>query len=150
MVKKLSINPIIQSRACYYSSRIAWHVTILFKPSCNNKLINRNRFCFNYVHSCSSSSCTFRIRPSALFPIRIILDCCSYRQLAGFLGQGISPVARPLCIEDSTAQIQKKRRQTSMRQVGFEPIIPVFDRTKTFYALDFTATVIGSIITLIL
>jgi hypothetical protein len=30
-----------------------------------------------------------------------------------------------------------------MPQVGFEPIIPVFERAKTVHALDSAATVIG-------
>jgi hypothetical protein len=31
--------------------------------------------------------------------------------------------------------------------MGFEPIIPAFEQTKTVHALDFAATVIGSILT---
>jgi hypothetical protein len=38
---------------------------------------------------------------------------------------------------------QNKRRQTSMSLVGFEPTIPVFERAKTFHALDRAATVTG-------
>jgi hypothetical protein len=41
-----------------------------------------------------------------------------------------------------TAQTQNKRKQTSMSQVGFEPMIPAFERAKVFYALDRAATVI--------
>jgi hypothetical protein len=37
----------------------------------------------------------------------------------------------------------KKCGQTSMPRVGSEPTIPVFDRAKTFDALDSVATVIG-------
>jgi hypothetical protein len=36
-----------------------------------------------------------------------------------------------------------KRTQTSMPKVGFEPIIPAFDRANTVHALDRAATVIG-------
>jgi hypothetical protein len=44
---------------------------------------------------------------------------------------------------DRTTQTQKKRGLTSMRRVGFEPAISVFDRAKAFYALDRAATVTG-------
>jgi hypothetical protein len=40
-----------------------------------------------------------------------------------------------------TAQTQYKRTQTSMPQMGFEPTIPVFVRTKTVRGLDREATV---------
>jgi hypothetical protein len=43
-----------------------------------------------------------------------------------------------------TAQTQNKRTQTSMPQVGFELMIPVFERAKTVHALDRAASVIGS------
>jgi hypothetical protein len=33
--------------------------------------------------------------------------------------------------------------QISMPEVGFEPTIPAFERTKTVHVLDRTATVIG-------
>jgi hypothetical protein len=36
---------------------------------------------------------------------------------------------------------QKKRRQTPMPGVGFEPTIPVFERAKTFHALESAAAV---------
>jgi hypothetical protein len=39
-------------------------------------------------------------------------------------------------------QTQNKLRQTTMPWVGFEPIIPTFERAKTFHALDRAATVI--------
>jgi hypothetical protein len=38
-------------------------------------------------------------------------------------------------------QTEKKRGHTSMPRVGFKPTIPVFERAKTFHALDRTATV---------
>jgi hypothetical protein len=41
------------------------------------------------------------------------------------------------------AYTQNKRTQTSMSRGGFEPMFPVFDRTKEVYTLDSTATVIG-------
>jgi hypothetical protein len=52
------------------------------------------------------------------------------------------PVARPLPAH-MTAQTQNKRTQASMPQVGFEPVIPVFERVKTVHALDRAATVFG-------
>jgi hypothetical protein len=55
----------------------------------------------------------------------------------------ISSVARPLSIQDNTAH--NKRRQTTMPRVGFKSTISVFERAKTFHALDRAATVIGSI-----
>jgi hypothetical protein len=54
------------------------------------------------------------------------------------------PVATPLPTPRTT-QIQNKRTQTSMTRVGFQPTIPVFERTKTAHALDGAATVIDSI-----
>jgi hypothetical protein len=38
---------------------------------------------------------------------------------------------------------QKKRTHTSISRVGFERMTPVFERTKTFHAVDRAATVIG-------
>jgi hypothetical protein len=58
---------------------------------------------------------------------------------------GYQSVARRLPT-DRTAQKQNKRTQTFMPQVGFKPTIPVFDRTKTVYALDRVATVIGNLL----
>jgi hypothetical protein len=52
------------------------------------------------------------------------------------------PVARPLPAH-RTAQKQNKRTQISMRQVGFEPTIPVCEQAKRIHALDRAATVIG-------
>jgi hypothetical protein len=43
---------------------------------------------------------------------------------------------------------QNKCTQTSMPRVGFEPMIPVFERAKKVHALDRAATVIGFIMTL--
>jgi hypothetical protein len=56
---------------------------------------------------------------------------------------GDQPVTKPLPAH-STAQTQNKRTRTFMPQVGFEPIIPVFERAKTVHALDLAATVISS------
>jgi hypothetical protein len=51
------------------------------------------------------------------------------------------PVARSL--SHTGQHKQNKRTQKSMPQVGYKPTIPVFQRVKTFHALDRAATVIG-------
>jgi hypothetical protein len=40
-------------------------------------------------------------------------------------------------------QTQNKCTQTSTPRVGFEPMIPMFEREKTVHGLDGPATVIG-------
>jgi hypothetical protein len=55
---------------------------------------------------------------------------------------GDQPVERPLPIHRTT-QTQNKSTQTSMPRVGFESMIPVFERAKTVYALDRAATLIS-------
>jgi hypothetical protein len=52
------------------------------------------------------------------------------------------PVARPLPTHKAM-QTQNKRTQTSMPRVGFEPMIPVFERVKIVHALVRAATVKG-------
>jgi hypothetical protein len=54
---------------------------------------------------------------------------------------GDQPDARSLPTHRTTPT-QNKRTQTSMPSVGFEPTIPVFERVKTFHALDRAGTVI--------
>jgi hypothetical protein len=54
---------------------------------------------------------------------------------------GDQPVSRPL-LTHRTTEIQNKRTQTTMHQVGYEPTIPVFERAKAVHALDRAATVI--------
>jgi hypothetical protein len=56
---------------------------------------------------------------------------------------GDQPVARPLPVHRA-AQTEKKRTQTSMSQVGFEPTIPVFEKMKTVHALERMTTVTGN------
>jgi hypothetical protein len=53
---------------------------------------------------------------------------------------GDQSIARPLPTHRTT-QTQNKRTQTFMPRVGFEPTIPVFERAKTFHALDRATTV---------
>jgi hypothetical protein len=55
---------------------------------------------------------------------------------------GNQAFSRPLPTHRTT-QIQSRRTQTSMPWVEFEPMIPVFEREKTFHALDRAGNVIG-------
>jgi hypothetical protein len=63
--------------------------------------------------------------------------------LAGLLGWAISP-SQGRYLHKRT-QTQKKRGQTSIPRVGFEPMIPAFERVKAFNGLDREATVIGAV-----
>jgi hypothetical protein len=56
---------------------------------------------------------------------------------------GDQPVAR-LLPAHRTAKPQNKHTQISTPQVGFEPMIPVFERVNTVHALDRVASVISS------
>jgi hypothetical protein len=88
----------------------------------------------------------FHVTPSGEEGIRETLrfTTVSYlRQSVGFLGRGISPSQGRYLYR--TIQTQNKLKQTSLRCVGFEPTIPVFERTKTVHALDHAVTVIGKI-----
>jgi hypothetical protein len=66
-------------------------------------------------------------------------------QSVGLLGWEIGILQG--CYLHRATQTQNKWRQTPVPQVGFEPTIPVFERAKTFYALDHEATVISAWIT---
>jgi hypothetical protein len=55
---------------------------------------------------------------------------------------GDQPVARPLPTHRAI-QTQNKRTETSTPRVGFEPTIPLLERTKKVHALDRAAIVIG-------
>jgi hypothetical protein len=59
------------------------------------------------------------------------------RQSVGLLGRGIGP-------SQGRYLTQNKHKKTSMPRVGFEPTISVFEKAKTFHALDRAATVIGA------
>jgi hypothetical protein len=52
---------------------------------------------------------------------------------------GDQPIARLLPVHRTT-QTQNKRTQTSMPQVGFEPMISLFEQAKTVHALDRAVT----------
>jgi hypothetical protein len=65
-----------------------------------------------------------------------------FTQLIGLLWRGIGPSqGRYLHTGQHKHRINLQR--PSMHQVGFEPMIPVFERAKTFHALDCAATVIS-------
>jgi hypothetical protein len=81
-------------------------------------------------------STVFLLDLGGLFSFLILYTVCTTHRT------GDQPVARPLNA-DRTAQTQNKRTQTSMPRVRFEPTIPVFERAKTFRALDLAVTVIG-------
>jgi hypothetical protein len=67
-----------------------------------------------------------------------------HTQSVGLLGRGISPLqGRYLHTEKHR---HNKRTQEFMPRVGFQPMIPVFERAKTVHALDRAATVIGRIV----
>jgi hypothetical protein len=55
---------------------------------------------------------------------------------------GDQPVAKPL-LTHRTTRTQNTRIQYKHPLVGFEPMIPVFERAKAVHALDRAATVIG-------
>jgi hypothetical protein len=64
-----------------------------------------------------------------------------FTQSVGLIGRGS---ARRKVATYIGQHKQNKPTQTSMTRVGFEPMIPVFERVKTFHALDRAATVIGT------
>jgi hypothetical protein len=64
----------------------------------------------------------------------------SYTQAIKLLGRGISP-SQGRCLYTGQHK-HNKWKQISMPQVGFEPMIPAFERAKTVHALDRAASVI--------
>jgi hypothetical protein len=67
---------------------------------------------------------------------------CSFYTVGITPRRGDQPVARPLHAH-RPAQAPNKRTQTSMPQVGFEHMIPGFERRNRVLALDRAATVIN-------
>jgi hypothetical protein len=80
-----------------------------------------------------------RPKLSSLFSFRIILKFESYRESVGLLGRGISPTQGRYLY--GTTQTQDKSQQISVPRVEFEPMIPVFQRTKAFHTLNRVANV---------
>jgi hypothetical protein len=70
------------------------------------------------------------------------LVSCSFYTAGRTPWTGDQSIARPLPAH-MTAQTQNKRTQISVTRVGIEPTIPVFERAKTFNALDRAATAIS-------
>jgi hypothetical protein len=69
---------------------------------------------------------------SSLLPLCFPITFCV--QSVGLLGRGIS-LSQDRYLH-MTTQTHNKRIQTSVSRVGFEPTIPVFERTKMVHALD--------------
>jgi hypothetical protein len=61
--------------------------------------------------------------------------------VVGLLERLISPVAKPLPTQDN---LNTEETRIFMPRVGFEPMIPVFEREKTGHALDRAVAVIGT------
>jgi hypothetical protein len=86
-----------------------------------------------YLYSCSS-----HLENKASVKRFLSLQFLNRRQSIWLLGRGISPSQSRYL-----TQTQNKCKQTSMPRVGFKLAIPMFERAKTFRALDGAATVIG-------
>jgi hypothetical protein len=71
----------------------------------------------------------------------VSLQFLNLRQSVGLFGRGISPTQGRYL--NRPTQTQNKCRQTSMPWVGFEPMIPAFERAKAVHDLDRAITVIG-------
>jgi hypothetical protein len=71
----------------------------------------------------------------------------SYKQLEGLLAKAINP-SQSRYVNRKTQSLNK-RGQPYMPRRGFEPIIQVFEQSKTFYALDCAATLSGTMSSLI-
>jgi hypothetical protein len=68
----------------------------------------------------------------------VSLQFLNLRHSVGLLGRVISPSQGRY-----PTQVQNKHKEISMPRVGFEPMIPAFEREKTVHALDCAATLIG-------
>jgi hypothetical protein len=81
---------------------------------------------------------------SPLLDLDRFLVSWSFTQSVGLLGRGSARRKDATCTH-KRAQTQKKRKQTSMPQVGFESAIPPFEREKTVHAFDSAVAVIGTL-----
>jgi hypothetical protein len=97
--------------------------------------------CYTITYVRKLKSSTFCISSSGLFPIRINLNYESYIQSAGLLWWVINPIARPLPTQDNT-NTEETRIHIHASSWGFEPMILVFERAKT-YTSDHAAIVTG-------
>jgi hypothetical protein len=89
-----------------------------------------------------SSSIAFRDWPSGMSPSEVICSYGSYTQSVRLLGSG-NNLSQGRYLHWTT-QTQKKSGQTSTHRLGFELMIPVFERAKAIHALDSATTVIGA------
>jgi hypothetical protein len=89
-------------------------------------------FFFSFFYSCCS-----QLKHRASVKRFVSLDFLNVFQSVALSRRGISPS------QNRYLQTQNKRKHTSMPRGGFEPTIPVFERAKTFNALDHAATLIG-------
>jgi ribosomal protein L4 len=81
------------------------------------------------------------MRPSGLFPTRINLEIWIFIDSRQDSSDGGSAPSQGRYVHTTTGT-KKKRGQTSMSRVGFEPTIPVFEGGKVFHGLDLAATAI--------
>jgi hypothetical protein len=103
-----------------------------------------NRHTLISSSSSSSSSSSIPVAPTwsighswnASFHFSFLIDT----QSLGLLGGGISQSQ-----DRYLTQTQNKHQQIYMPRVGFEPMIPVFERAKIFHALDRAVTVISKL-----
>jgi hypothetical protein len=104
-----------------------------------SKLNNKLSVCLSVCLSTYLYSCCSHLEHRA-YVKRLFLNL---RQSVRFLGRRISltKTARYL---HRTTQTQNKRTQISITWVGIEPTIPVFERAKTYHALERVATAIGN------
>jgi hypothetical protein len=93
----------------------------------------------NYIYLCS---CCSHLENRASVKRFFSLQLFNLGQSVGLLGRRSAPSQGRYV--HRTTQTQNKRRQTCKPWVGFEPTIPVFERAKTFYALDRVVAVIGA------
>jgi hypothetical protein len=91
-----------------------------------------------YMYSCCS-----HLEHRASVKRFISLQLLDFRQSVGLLGRGISPSEGRYL--HRTTQTQNKRRRTPMTWVGFEPMIPAFERANAFHALDRADSVLANV-----
>jgi hypothetical protein len=95
--------------------------------------------CFDWPRACVIIySCCSRLEHRASAKRFVSLQFLNLRQSVGLLEREISPT------QDRYLHTgQHKRLQISLPSLGFEPTTSVFERAKTFYALDRAVTAIG-------
>lgn len=104
---------------------------------------NVHRIQLEMSHFISFSFYTFRVRPSGLTLVRINLELLSVQTVDRIPWTG-DELCRKAAAYTGKTRTQKKCGETFMHRVGFEPKIPLSERTKTVRTLDREAAVIGS------